>query len=207
MASNEPAANSARKYRILVVEDDASIAKLIVASLSTLGLECHWASDGEAGIALFEQVQPHLVLLDLMMPRLSGREVCAKIRETSTVPIIIMTALDREEEQLQGFKMGADDFVAKPFNPKLLIARVVAQLRRAYRYDAQSTEEPGSSTSTTDDDVSSVEAQTVPVGWASCDACGYLGPRQKFETENALGLRSTECPNCHQSEHVAFAIG
>lgn len=206
MLSNQPAASSTNKYRILVIEDDANIAKMILSSLSTLGLECRWASDGQVGIEAFQESEPHLVLLDLMMPRMSGREVCAKIRETSTVPIIIMTALDREEEQLQSFKLGADDFVAKPFNPKLLIARVVAQLRRAYRYDAPGTNERASAVNMGVND-SNVKTQTVPTGWASCDACGYIGPRQKFEKENALGYASTACPNCHQSDHVAFAIG
>lgn len=203
MASNETSANNARNYRILVIEDDENIAKLILASLSTLGLDCRWAPDGVAGVEVFEEVEPHLVLLDIMMPRMSGREVCAKIRETSTVPIIIMTALDREEEQIQGFKMGADDYIAKPFNPKLLIARVVAQLRRAYRYDAQSNDDPRLAAA----DAASVDTKATPVGWASCDACGYMGPRQKFEKENAMGQRFTVCPNCKQAEHVAFSIG
>ena len=203
MAGNEPTSNNASNYRILVVEDDEHIARLILTSLSRLGLECRWAPDGVAGLEAFEECQPHLVLLDLMMPRMSGHEVCAKIRETSTVPIIIMTALDQEEEQLQGFKMGADDYIPKPFNPKLLIARVVAQLRRAYRYDAQTADDPRLSAA----DAASVDEKSTPVGWASCDACGYMGPREKFEKENAMGQRFTVCPHCKQSEHVAFSIG
>ena len=102
-----------------------------------------------------------------------------------------------------GFKMGADDYVPKPFHPPLLAARVAANLRRTYRYDAAlcapddlQTEPPDAATL----------AQKVPVGWATCEACGYLGPRSSFERENALGRTSLLCPNCKQSEFITFTL-
>ena len=212
---NPPVASpaSASSYRILIVEDDPDIARLIAVSLRPLGMDCRYAADGEAALLAFEQVQPHLVLLDLMLPKIDGRTVCAKIRETSTVPVILMTAADSEEVQLQSFKVGADDYVTKPFSPKLLLARIVAQLRRVYRYDTDSAEDL-----VRQRDMAAIQEEVtqntqpqgqtrVPAGWANCDACGYMGPRLRFETENAIGERVSICPNCGQTEHIVFSIG
>ncbi len=123
------------KFRVLVVEDDAEVARLILLNLARAGLDCRFAGDGPMAFTAFKEANPHLILLDLMLPGFDGRAVCMQVREKSTVPIIIMTALAGEEPQLQCFRMGADDFVTKPFNPKLLVARVVAHLRRVYAYD------------------------------------------------------------------------
>src|SRR5687768_14131626 len=94
------------KFRILVVEDDSNIARLVMANLTRAGLECRYAVDGNAGFAAFQETNPHLVLTDIMMPGLNGRDLCAKIRETSNVPIIMMTAADSEEGQVNSFKAG-----------------------------------------------------------------------------------------------------
>lgn len=183
------------KYRILIVEDDLNIARLMLVNLSRAGFECRHAPDGVAGLQAFQDSDPHLVLLDVMMPGMSGRELCAKIRETSTVPVIMMTALSGEEDQVQGFKTGADDYVPKPFNPKLMVARVVSWLRRVYRYDVPAEEE-----------VESASANNMPPGWATCESCGYIGPRQKFETQNAAGRNTLLCPYCLQSEFITFSV-
>ncbi len=132
---------SREKFRILVVEDEPAVARLILMNLAKAGLDCRYAPDGPSGLAAFQETKPHLVLLDLMMPGMNGRDVCARIRETSNVPIIMLTAVSGEEAQVQGFKVGADDYVTKPFNPKTLLARVVAHLRRVYRYDVTGEEE------------------------------------------------------------------
>jgi DNA-binding NarL/FixJ family response regulator len=139
------------------------------------------------------------VLTDLMLPGMNGSEICAKIRETSTIPIILMTAADSDEAQLQAFKMGADDYVSKPFNPKLMVARVVAHLRRVYRYDITPEEESVSQTRE--------QVELIPAGWIGCEYCGYMGPREKFETTNRQGQRSVMCPNCKQGDQVSYSVG
>src|SRR5690606_14640203 len=102
-----PAPPETGKFRILVVEDDPSIARLLLTTLTRAGFECRYAPDGQERWTAFRTTEPHLVLTDIMMPGMNGQELCIKIRESSTVPIIIMTAADTEEAQLQGFKGGA----------------------------------------------------------------------------------------------------
>jgi len=131
-----PSAVPAGKFLILVIEDDPTTARLLAVHLARSGLECHHAANGKSGLAAFDSIKPHLVLLDIMMPDMDGHEVCARIRASSTVPIIMITARTESADQVQSFKSGADDYVAKPFDLALLMARVMAHLRRAYRYDA-----------------------------------------------------------------------
>jgi hypothetical protein len=114
----------------------------------------------------------------------------------------MLTAMDATEHQLQAFKLGADDYVAKPFSPKLLVARVVANLRRAYRYDACQGAENGSTAS---DDGGG--ERSAPAGWATCDRCGYMGPRPKFDHEDTQGRRTIRCPVCKESDYVVFSLG
>jgi DNA-binding response OmpR family regulator len=133
----EPPAASAEPFRVLVVEDDERIARLILRSLRQAGFEGYYASDGQSGLALLAKVRPHLVLLDLAMPRMNGLEACEKIRQSSEVPIIIATAQQENEAQLRSFALGADDYILKPFQPSLLIARVQANLRRVYQYKSR----------------------------------------------------------------------
>ena len=198
-SSNTPASPtsaSGEKFRVLVVEDDPNIARLVLVTLSKMGFECRHAADGVAGMEAFKEAPPHLVLLDLGLPGMDGRQVCTEIRKMSTVPVVIMTANDSEAMEVQSFKLGADDYVPKPFNPKLLVARVVANLRRAYRYDVP---EPEAATGTS--------VSTTPLGWATCEACGYMGPQQKFEQKSGRGQVSMLCPYCKQSEHIMFSAG
>jgi DNA-binding response OmpR family regulator len=210
MATTAPKTTTSQ-YRILIVEDEQDIARVVLKSLSSLGLECHYAPDGPTGWEAFEQTDPHLVLTDIRMPGFDGFELCSKIRESSTVPVIMMTALDKEEQQLHGFKIGADDYIPKPFNPKLLVARVVAQLRRVYRYDADNAEELQRFAVTSKLNAAA-EAETendspkLRSGWAQCESCNYMGPRQRFEKVNALGARHSVCPNCRQTDYIVFSI-
>jgi DNA-binding response OmpR family regulator len=178
------------KFRILIVEDDANIGRLMTLNLTTAGFNCQHALDGNKGYEMFRMTDPHLVLTDVMMPGMSGRELCAKIRETSTIPIIMMTALDGEEDHMTGFKVGADDYVPKPFNPKLMVARVVAQLRRVYRYD-QNEEK--------------IEESKTPMGWATCSSCGYMGPKERFAVTRDNDHRLM-CPVCKRTEFITFEV-
>jgi DNA-binding response OmpR family regulator len=126
-----------QQFRVLIIEDDAPIARLIEMNLARMNLSCRVAADGLAGIAAFKEFEPHLVITDIMMPHLNGRGVCAAIREHSMVPILMITAANSAEAELSAFQAGADDYIPKPFDPQLLAARVVANLRRVYRYDAE----------------------------------------------------------------------
>ena len=115
---------------ILVMEDDASIQELIVEFLKAEGYDVDYASDGLEGIQVFKKKEYDLVLLDIMMPNLDGYSVCKMIRQNSNVPIIFLTALNEETDQLKGFELECDDYITKPFSFNLLIQRVKAILRR-----------------------------------------------------------------------------
>lgn len=121
--------------RILIAEDEESLRDFIGRNLRARGFEVVEASNGLEALAAWEREPPQLLILDIMMPRLDGLEVCARIREHSTVPIIMLTALDAESDRVAALDLGADDYLTKPFGVEELLARVRAVLRRA-RWDA-----------------------------------------------------------------------
>lgn len=116
--------------RILVVDDEKPISDIISFNLKNEGFEVLTSFDGEDAIATFNEEQPDLVILDLMLPKVDGLEVCRQIRKESAVPIIMLTAKDSEIDKVLGLELGADDYVTKPFSNRELIARVKANLRR-----------------------------------------------------------------------------
>ncbi len=116
--------------KILVVDDEQSIVKIIEYNLKKEGYEVLRAEDGEEGFKLALSENPDLILLDIMMPKMDGYEVCKKIREKSDVPIIMLTARAEEIDKVIGLELGADDYVTKPFGNRELMARVKAHLRR-----------------------------------------------------------------------------
>ena len=116
--------------KILVIDDEWKIRKLIKDYLVREGYSVDEAGDGEEGLELFFQTAYDIVILDIMMPKIDGWSVCRKIREESQVPIIMLTARADESDQLFGFELETDEYMVKPFNPKLLIAKVKALLRR-----------------------------------------------------------------------------
>ena len=120
-----------RDKRILVVEDEVKIAEVVKSYLENSGYAVDTAHTGSQALELFDRVLPSLVILDLMLPDLSGEEICRNLRRRSRVPIIMLTAKINEEDILQGLDIGADDYVTKPFSPRQLVARVHAVLRRA----------------------------------------------------------------------------
>ncbi len=115
---------------ILVVDDEAVIVDSINYSLTREGYSVITAADGREALALFEKTKPDLVLLDLMLPELDGWQVCRKLRETSSVPIIMLTARSDELDRILGLEIGADDYLPKPFSFRELLARIRAMLRR-----------------------------------------------------------------------------
>lgn len=117
--------------RILVIEDEASIQNILRIFLEDAGYQVTLADDGMDGIAAFHKDSFDLVLLDIMMPRLDGYSVCEMIRNESSTPIILLTALDDEDNQMKGFNLLADDYITKPFSMPLVLKRMEAVLRRA----------------------------------------------------------------------------
>jgi len=117
--------------RILLVEDEASLVETIRYALDREGFSVEVARDGRAALDRFQEAEPDLVILDLMLPAVSGLDVCRRIRETSTVPIIMVTAKDSEADKVAGLELGADDYVTKPFSVRELVSRVRAHLRRS----------------------------------------------------------------------------
>jgi len=115
---------------ILVVDDEQKILKLAQDYLETGGYQVKTAVDGKTALAIARRVKPDLVVLDLMLPGMDGWDVCRALRRESDVPIIMLTARTEEADQLVGLELGADDYVTKPFSPRLLVARVRAVLRR-----------------------------------------------------------------------------
>ena len=117
---------------VLVVDDEARMRKLVRDFLTVKGFLVVEAGDGEEAIDIFfEQKDIALILLDVMMPKMDGWEVCRTIRKYSQVPIIMLTARGEEQDELQGFSLGVDEYISKPFSPKILVARVEAILRRS----------------------------------------------------------------------------
>nr|MDP9282036.1 response regulator transcription factor [Chloroflexota bacterium] len=116
--------------RIVLVDDDANLRHTLGYALRQEGFEVFAAEDGERGLEAFHQSRPDVVLLDVMLPNLDGFEVCRRIRKESDVPILMLTARDTELDKVVGLELGADDYLAKPFSTRELVARVRALLRR-----------------------------------------------------------------------------
>lgn len=117
--------------KILVVDDEEKIVEVVKSYLEKSGYIVYTAYTGNEAMALFEKVNPNLIVLDLMLPDISGEDICRNIRKKSRVPVIMLTAKVEEENILEGLGIGADDYVTKPFSPRQLVARVVALLRRS----------------------------------------------------------------------------
>lgn len=119
-----------KPYTVLIVDDEMRMRRVIADYLKIKNYRTVEAADGEEALAVFQAEHPDLVLLDVMMPRKNGWEVCAEIRKTHKTPIIMLTARGEEEDELKGFALGADEYIAKPFSLKILAARIEAIQRR-----------------------------------------------------------------------------
>ena len=128
------------KIKILVVDDESRMRKLVRDFLIRDNFEVVEAGDGEEALDVFyKEKDIALIILDVMMPKINGWDVCREVRESSKVPIIMLTAKGDESDELQGFDLGVDEYISKPFSPKILVARVEAILRRANKYSANDT--------------------------------------------------------------------
>ena len=164
---------------VLVAEDDPAIREGLVATLESDGHEVRTARDGAEALALYAERRPDLLLLDIMMPKKSGYEVCTEIRRTdASLPILFLTAKAGEEDAVLGLGLGADDYIAKPFGVRELLARVAAALRRAAAAPLQKAPDSG--------------ADTFPFGTRTVDPRRYVlrapdGAEESL-TERELGL-------------------
>ena len=132
------------KLRILVVDDESRMRKLVKDFLVKKDFEVLEAGDGEEAVDLFfEEKDIALIILDVMMPKMDGWQVCREIRSHSKVPIIMLTAKSDERDELLGFELGVDEYISKPFSPKILVARVEAILRRSGKGDQEDVMEIG----------------------------------------------------------------
>ena len=132
------------RLKIMVVDDESRMRKLVRDFLVKQDFDVIEAEDGEDALNKFyAQKDIALIILDVMMPKINGWEVCREIRENSKVPIIMLTAKGEESDELQGFGMGADEYISKPFSPKILVARVEAILRRTSKKDEEILEVGG----------------------------------------------------------------
>lgn len=122
------------EFKILVVDDEQNILDVVSAYLKKEGFEVITAMDGEAALDIYNKETIHLIVLDLMLPKVTGEAVCSRIRSNSSVPIIMLTAKADEDERIEGISIGADDYLTKPFSVRELVVRVRALLRRAYKY-------------------------------------------------------------------------
>ena len=126
---------------ILLIDDDANICDLVKVYLENEGYEVKTASDGTEGLSYFKMYEPDLVLLDIMLPKKDGWQICREIREQSSKPIIMITAKSEVFDKVLGLELGADDFIVKPFNVKELSARIKAVLRRCSSHSSQSDDD------------------------------------------------------------------
>ncbi len=132
------------RIKILVVDDESRMRKLVRDFLEREGFWVLEAGDGMEAMDLFYQDKEiALMILDVMMPKMDGWQVCREVRQTSGIPIIMLTARSEERDELQGFELGVDEYISKPFSPKILVARVTAILRRSHALDAGQTVDAG----------------------------------------------------------------
>lgn len=154
-------------YRILLVEDDPEISEMLKSYLTLENYQVLCAFDGESACRLFDSTPFHLVLLDLMIPKISGMDVLAHMRKQSVVPILILSARDGESDKTLGLGLGADDYITKPFSVAEVSARIKANLRRTLQYD--SAADPAPSLLTAGDLVMNLSDYTLTKNGISVD--------------------------------------
>ncbi len=128
-------------YKILIAEDDNDIVEILRLYLENEGFDLVISRDGEEAYKSFEKNSIDVALIDIMMPKLNGYELIKKIRDTSNIPIIVMSAKNMDSDKILGLTLGADDYLTKPFNPLEVVARIKSQLRRFYDLNSSSSEE------------------------------------------------------------------
>ena len=163
------------KLKILVVDDESRMRKLVRDFLVRQGYEVLEAADGEEAVDIFYKDKGiALVILDVMMPKMTGWEVCKEIREVSSVPIIMLTAKGDESDELQGFELGVDEYISKPFSPRILVARVEAILRRSKKLGRESAVEVGGILIDEQAHMVTVDGQRIELSYKEFELLAYF---------------------------------
>ena len=161
--------------KILVVDDESRMRKLVKDFLTREGYTVVEAGDGvEAMDIFYEEKDVALVILDVMMPKMDGWQVCREIRESSKIPIIMLTARSEERDELQGFELGVDEYISKPFSPKILVARVNAILRRTLGSTGGDVIEAGGIVIDKAAHIVKIDGQPVELSYRSLNFCHIL---------------------------------
>jgi DNA-binding response OmpR family regulator len=208
-APSEPASRPASSpiYRLLIVEDDAATAHMMLTALSHAGFECRHAVDGATAIEALREQDFHLVLLDLNLRDINGQELCRQIREASDLPVMVVTGVPDDSLELQCLKLGADYFIQKPFVAKVMVARVIAMLRRTYRYNHTDGAAPTVSAAHDHETHHAKQPAVVARDWSRCDYCNYMGPTARFARQDPAGQTVLICPHCHTRGRIEMILG
>lgn len=163
------------KCKILVVDDESRMRKLVRDFLTRNDYEVIEAGDGSEALDIFfEEKNIDLILLDVMMPKLDGWEVCKEIRAYSKVPIIMLTAKADEKDELQGFRLGVDEYISKPFSPKILVARVEAILRRVRQEDSDEQLMAGGITMNKTAHMVTIDGESIDLSYKEFELLAYF---------------------------------
>lgn len=163
------------KLKILVVDDESRMRKLVRDFLTKSNYDVLEAEDGSQALDIFfEQNDIALIILDVMMPKMDGWQVCKEVRSYSKVPIIMLTARADERDELQGFELGVDEYISKPFSPKILVARVEAILRRTSQFNAEETLETAGIVLDKTAHIVTVDGKTVELSYKEFELLSYF---------------------------------
>ena len=163
------------KLKILVVDDESRMRKLVKDFLTKANYDVLEAEDGSQALDIFyQQKDIVLIILDIMMPKIDGWQVCREIRSCSKVPIIMLTAKSDERDELQGFELGVDEYISKPFSPKILVARVEAILRRTNQSSADEVLEAGGITINKAAHIVTIDGAQVELSYKEFELLSYL---------------------------------
>ena len=167
------------KRKILVVDDESRMRKLVRDFLTKQGFEVLEAGDGEAALDIFyEDKDIALLILDVMMPKMDGWQVCREIRSHSKVPITMLTARGDERDELLGFELGVDEYISKPFSPKILVARVEAILRRTSQMDADGVLRAGGVEINKVSHIASIDGNPMELSYKEFELLAYFMENQ-----------------------------
>ena len=193
--------------RILVIDDEPQITRVLRASLGAQGYDMRTANDPEEGLQLFRDWSPDLVITDLMMPKMSGVEVCRAIRTRATTPVIVLSVRDHERSKVEALDAGADDYITKPFGVQELLARVRANLRRAPER-TQSVIEEGDFTIDAASHLIAVGGKSIHLTPKEFDLLLHLARNAgKVMTHRALLTAVWGAQSAHQPEYLRVFVG
>ena len=194
--------------KILVVDDDTNICELLRLYLTKEGYQVTTANDGEEGLEKFNQLKPDMVLLDVMMPRMDGLEVCRRIRKLGNTPVMMLTAKGETFDKVLGLELGADDYMVKPFDTKELLARITVQLRRTEQHGKNGVLSVGDLALDTETFSLTVQGQAVKLTRTEYAILKLLmeNPRQVIAKSALLDRISMDTPDCTQrslKQHIS----